>query len=356
MNIGFASSAYRSLSLIQWRRSRSVRKLSSSCQLSNWRNETPPGGLTEVLVYSPESQIAWPDTTLGVFAQADPRFVLPGNVGLGVKVPGKAAADDAFGLCQITEATSYSPARPLKKVDILEEKTSHERQAQTLYSAHDYIHFTSGAESYVFSNPVLLETFPAAFADMEACRFELHDAPQLLKKEVGPLFPGVTAFSNAGTTLSVITMARETKYDMSTWSDQVEEERDVLSEQFIQLAKEVCCRLKSDGYWADFIDPSAGIPYYNEHQPNTTMFETDDKYRLLGFRIEDLGCCKVICHKDFGRRVFVGTIFTSVPIGTGVVQDLFLDLNITNLIASRVTQNHQSPAETPVGLSTDLLL
>ena len=86
-------------------------------------------------------------------------------------------------------------------------------------------------------------------------------------------------------------------------------------------------RLKNDGYWADFIDPSAGVPYFGQHT-NTTMFETDEKYRLLGFRIEDLGCCKVICHKEFGRRVFVGTIVTSVPTSTGVIQELFKDLNI----------------------------
>jgi hypothetical protein len=30
----------------------------------------------------------------------------------------------------------------------------------------------------------------------------------------------------------------------------------------------------------------------------------------------------VICHKDFGRNVFVGTIFTNAPPSSGVVQDL----------------------------------
>ena len=90
-------------------------------------------------------------------------------------------------------------------------------------------------------------------------------------------------------------------------------------------------RLKNEGFWADFIDPSAGIPYYAQNT-NGTMFETDEKYRLLGFRIEDLGCCKVICHKDFGRKVFVGSIFTNVPIHTDVVQDVFLDLDLLNLI------------------------
>ena len=86
-------------------------------------------------------------------------------------------------------------------------------------------------------------------------------------------------------------------------------------------------RLKSDGYWADFIDPTTGTPFFGPHS-NTTMFETDEKYRLLGFRIEDLGCCKVICHKDFGRKVFVGTVVTSVPIHTGLIQDMFTDLSL----------------------------
>ncbi len=45
--------------------------------------------------------------------------------------------------------------------------------------------------------------------------------------------------------------------------------------------------MTSEGFWADFIDPSSGTPFYGKHSA-TTMFETDEKYRLLGYRVEDL--------------------------------------------------------------------
>merc|ERR1712217_519056 len=131
-----------------------------------------------------------------------------------------------------------------------------------------------------------------------------------------------------------------TDNDMSVWSEQMEEEREKLTEHTVINCKEICGKLKDDGYWADFIDPCSGVPYFGRHT-NTTMFETDEKYRLLGFRIEDLGCCKVICHKEFGRKVFVGTIFTSVAINTGAIQDVFVDLNILHLKSFSSSHNKQ---------------
>ena len=90
-----------------------------------------------------------------------------------------------------------------------------------------------------------LDSFPAlaaAYNMSEKCQFELHDAPQLLKKEVRGLFPDVSAFSNPKSDLSVITMVQQTTNDMSTWSDLVDTERELLTDQFVGLAKEVCGR------------------------------------------------------------------------------------------------------------------
>jgi hypothetical protein len=112
-------------------------------------------------------------------------------------------------------------------------------------------------------------------------------------------------------------------------------------------------RLKSDGYWADFIDPASGIPYFGAHT-NTTLFETDDKYRLLGFRIEDLGCCKAICHRDFGRHVFVGTIFTAVSTSSGTIQDLFKELLINDQLMTFNTSAATSADDRQIVLKDQL--
>ena len=59
-----------------------LRNISSTTSQKNWKNDTPPGGLTEILVYSPDPEVNWPDTSLSIFAKADPKFVLPGNVAI----------------------------------------------------------------------------------------------------------------------------------------------------------------------------------------------------------------------------------------------------------------------------------
>ena len=102
-----------------------------------------------------------------------------------------------------------------------------------------------------------------------------------------------------------MTLAQKTLNDMSVWSEEMEDERERLSEHFVAAAKEVCARfditflskerslifsknrLKDEGYWADFICPTSGKPYFGPNT-STSMFETDEKYRLLGFRVEDL--------------------------------------------------------------------
>lgn len=334
MSISLSNKAVRQLLQLKrrgfgsWARTRT---LSSSSTKNDWRRDTTTG-LTDVYVYTPDSQTIWPDPTLGVFASGDPRFTFPGNVGL-TAYEDSSENTSSKNEDSIDNDLSQSQAQNNNaKNDVLEVSLAREHQAQTLYSAHDYIHYTSGAEDYVCSNPVLLNKFPSTLvSQMGEVRFELHEAPTLLRKELTSLFPGIDAFQNPNHSVNVITMAHETKSDMSVWSDEMESERELLTEEFVYLAKEICGRVKSDGHWADFIDPSSGGPYFTQ-QTNSTMFETDDKYRLLGFRIEDLGCCKVICHKDFGRKVFVGTMFTTMS-HHGTIQDIFRDLNISHLIA-----------------------
>ncbi|CAG7837092.1 unnamed protein product [Allacma fusca] len=147
--------------------------------------------------------------------------------------------------------------------------------------------------------------------------------PDLLRRELSSLF--VSTNMNDGP-LTVITFVQRTKYDMSAWSESVEDEREEVIENFIKSAKEMCSELRRNSQWADFVEPNSGRPFFSPYT-NATFFETDERYRHLGFRIQDLGCCKVISHHKWGTHVFVGSIFTTAPADCEYLQEIISQAN-----------------------------
>ncbi|KHJ96675.1 hypothetical protein OESDEN_03357 [Oesophagostomum dentatum] len=116
----------------------------------------------------------------------------------------------------------------------------------------------------------------------------VQECPRLLKRDMKHLFPGMN-FDNVN--VSVMNITQKTENDMKAWSDEMDNERQMLTASFIASATAIATTLRRCGYWADFIDPSSGRPYLGKFT-NHTLFETDDAYKDMGFQIEDLGCCK----------------------------------------------------------------
>ncbi|ELU06358.1 hypothetical protein CAPTEDRAFT_158712 [Capitella teleta] len=229
----------------------------------------------------------WPDTRLGVLSPQDPRFPLPGTSG----------PDPCF----MKEEKVQSTAEP----DVLTEPMPAERRGDLLQQYMDM------AEK----SDVSPEMFEAAKLGLECVAQEL---PELLRKDFQDLFPEQDFRSR---NLTVITLSQHTENNMTMWSPEVEEEREVMLENFVCSASDICTSLQAAGYWADFIDPSSGKPYLGPHT-NSTLFETDERFRHFGFEINDLGCCKVISHQLWGSHSYVGCLFTNAPLDHPVISQL----------------------------------
>lgn len=68
---------------------------------------------------------------------------------------------------------------------------------------------------------------------------EARRAPELLRRDLQPLFPGRELDKGS---FSVLTLSQKTQEDMSCWSEAMEEERERLTEHFVAAAKEICAR------------------------------------------------------------------------------------------------------------------
>ncbi|KAJ8351594.1 hypothetical protein SKAU_G00230700 [Synaphobranchus kaupii] len=238
----------------------------------------------------------WPDENMGPFGPQDQRFQLPGNVGFDCHLQGTA------------EQKKVPVHRTVP--DVLSAPSSSERHE---FVMAQFINEFQGKEA----PPVTLKVNKVEqYFDTSNVECAVQSCPELLKKEFESMFP--EAPSNG---MTVVTVTQKTKNDMTAWCEEVDKEREQLLDRFVAGAKEICYALRSDGFWADFIDPGSGLAFFGSYT-NNTLFETDERYRHLGFRIEDLGCCKVIQHALWGTHVFVGTLFTSAPPNSLIMKKL----------------------------------
>ncbi|KAJ6654041.1 hypothetical protein lerEdw1_007550 [Lerista edwardsae] len=242
------------------------------------------------------ARTVWPDEAMGPFGPQDRRFPLPGHSGFDCHLRGAAPG-------------RATPA-PRRAPDLLAEPLAGERQAFVMAQC-----LGEGQSSGV---PYKQEEVGRAETYFETAKVEcaIQACPELLRKDFESVFPEV-----ASNHLTVLTVTQKSMNDMTAWSQEVENEREILIENFINGAKEICCALGAEGYWADFIDPTSGLAFFGPYT-NNTLFETDERYRHLGFSVEDLGCCKVIRHRLWGTHVVVGSVFTNAALDSPVMRKL----------------------------------
>lgn len=239
----------------------------------------------------------WPDETMGPFGPQDQRFQLPGNSGFDTHLEGT-----------VEQRTRGPVPRPVP--DLLTDPTSSER--------HEFIlaQFVGEFQGKEAPPPPQKVTKAEQYFANPTVECAIQSCPELLKKDFELMFP--EAPTNG---MMVVTVTQKTANDMTSWCEEVDQEREQMLDNFVAGAREICMALRTEGFWADFIDPSSGMAFFGPYT-NSPLFETDERHRHLGFQIEDLGCCKVIRHSLWGTHVFVGSVFTSAPPGSAVMRKL----------------------------------
>jgi len=256
----------------------------------------------------PEIGSGWPDELLGPVTPANQKFPLPGNT--------------SVSLPKYSDEVTYTN----NQSDFLDNLSYIEKHLGALG------HFI--AESKLFENEDEIHINMEIVEDGsdvsdQIIRRYLNDAtvevcaqkcPKILFEDFKQIFLDMPAAS-LNEKITVITVTQKSSNDMSTWSHEVSNEREQLMKCFVETATEVCHLLRANNYWSDFIDPASGCAYFGSNS-NATMTETNDNYESLGFTIDDLGCCKVITHPQWGNNVFVGSVITNATVTDDIIDKL----------------------------------
>ena len=228
------------------------------------------------------------DTTYASLGDPSSLFPLPGRIGPDPKLRAQHRTESV----QKLDPSQYGVDSKLLLNNLLTMNIPKEHQKNSIGQLMN-THMT-------LSSPKDKSEFLSKLVNNDNLEIRAYDCPAILRYELHRLFLNYNVLMEP---LTAITIVYKTKLDMSAWSSEIEDERNLMMEKFIELAHEMCAYLSKKQFWADFIDPSSGRPYYGPHTTDT-LFETDERFRYFGVNILDLGCCRVVEHFQHGKFLF----------------------------------------------------
>jgi len=256
-----------------------------------------------------ETMSGWPDEFLGPLAPTNQKFPLPGNISV-----------------HHGDITKPKTSEPCPAED-LEESSNLQRHLGTLsllIAESNMIDDDYDPNEDMISDGDISDSIIKSYFEDASVELAIQSCPSILYQDFNEIFLDMPKTLSANR-LTVITITQKTRNDMTSWSREVEDEREELLKNFISTATEICHLLRANNFWSDFIDPSSGKAYFGRHS-NRTMTETDENYAKLGFVIEDLGCCKVINHSKWDSHVFVGCVVTDAINSNPIIDRLLRSL------------------------------
>lgn len=84
----------------------------------------------------------------------------------------------------------------------------------------------------------------------------------------------------------------------------------------------MCSRLRLSGYWADFMNPFSGKPFYS-YASGRKLYKIDNRFRGLGIKYENLNDCLIISSDK--NPAFSGSVFTNAPHDLDTLQIIIND-------------------------------
>lgn len=152
-------------------------------------------------------------------------------------------------------------------------------------------------------------------ADPNKLHISSTQCPVLLKKSLVELFPAPEVVGPEPLTIISLKSSQDTE---------------TAARNFVLAAREICSRIRMNGYWADFMNCFSGKPFYS--YSNGKLFKVDDRFRGLGMKFDNLNGCVVISSLSNAaeaetenpgefRGIIVSNIFSDLTQIQGLIGD-----------------------------------